>query len=213
RNTLDMIYDTGVRLRGGSTDVDVRQNVIVEAGVTAISLGGFTPLSWFRPALSTTAPNAEARRLRAFNNAISGSTTAALTLDDCIDCLVAHNLVYGNVTRVLRIWQNQTTQGSYTFEPMTTGRVINNSFTWSITALMAHVEVGAGVNASAFMFSHNLWNCDDQPSMSQPTLPATEDGAVIGMGTGYYGAFGPYCGGPEAGKAIALPEVDGTIEG
>src|SRR6185503_17618283 len=189
RNTLDMIYDTGVRLRGGSTDVDVRQNVIVEAGVTAISLGGFTPLSWFRPALSTTAPNAEARRLRAFNNAISGSTTAALTLDDCIDCLVAHNLVYGNVTRVLRIWQNQTTQGSYTFEPMTTGRVINNSFTWSIAALMAHVDVGVGVDASAWAFSHKLWNNIEVPGNSRPTLPAVETGQVFGQGTGYGGGL------------------------
>ena len=214
RNTLDEIYNTGVRFRGGSTDVDVRQNLIDNAGVTAISLGGFTPQAWFRPPLSTTAPNAEARRLRAFNNGITGTMTAAITFDDCVDCLVAHNLVYGNESRVLRILQNQTTNGTYTFEPMTTGRVINNSFSWSITMLMAHVEVGVGVDASAFTFSNNLWNNIEVPGSSRPTLPATETGQVFGQGTGYFPSqLTVYCGGPEAGAAAPLPEVDGTFDG
>ena len=37
---------------------------------------------------------------------------------------------------------------------------------------------------------------------------------MFGIGTGYVpGQTTAYCGGPEAGKAAPLPEIDGTIEG
>jgi len=214
RDELGRTTQSAVRVRGGSHDVDIRQNTIVDGGTTGISLGGYTQLAQFRPALSTTSPNAEARNIRAFDNVITGQMTAAIAFDDCVDCLVAHNVVHGNPNMLLRILQNATTQGSFTFEPTGNGRVINNSFNWSSINLLRHVEVGFGTSASTFTFSHNLWNCADQPSQSQPSLPVTEDMPVIGIGTGYYpGPSGPYCGGPEAGKAAPLPEVDGTIEG
>jgi hypothetical protein len=214
RNTIETSGSAAVRLRGGSADSDVRQNIIRDGGTTAISLGGYTPLSQFRPALSTTALNAEARRLRAFNNMVTGMMYAPFAFDDCVDCLVAHNYVSGHPARIVRIIQNSTTQGSYAFESTRSGRVINNSFSWTLIDLLSQVETGAGVDPSSFTFSHNLWNCSDSPSSSHPTLPVTEDGSVYNMGTGYNpGDIYPYCYGPEGGKAINMPEIDGTIEG
>jgi hypothetical protein len=216
RNKVEATPTAGVRVRGGASDVDIRQNTIDGGGSTAISLGGFTPFSRFRPPVSPTAPNAEARRVRAFNNVVRGDMHAAFVLDGCVDCLVAHNWVTGDEQRILRLLQNTTSQGAYTFESTRNGRVINNSFTWSIISLLEHVEVGAGVSASTFTFSHNLWNCREMPSQSRPNLPVPETGQVQGMGTGYYdgnATLPQYCGGPEAYRATVLPDVDGTIEG
>jgi hypothetical protein len=218
RTIIQTMSNAGVRVRGGSTDVDVRQNVVADAQGTAISLGGVTPLSQFHPPLSTTTANAEARRVRAFNNLVTGDTSAALTFDGCVDCLVAHNVVFGNENRIVRILNTTSSQGDYAFDSSRNGRVINNSFTWAQLFLTAYVDVGLGASASTFTFSHNLWNNRDSPSSSQPQLPVVEDGEVFNMGTGYAPGTAPpflyqYCGGPEASRAASLPEVDSTFEG
>ena len=49
-----------VQAKGGSTDIDIRQNRIGITGSRALNLGGSTDLNLFRPPLSTTASNAEA---------------------------------------------------------------------------------------------------------------------------------------------------------
>jgi hypothetical protein len=209
RNVLYATYSRAIAVRGGSTDVDIRQNFINDGGGYALELGGVTPASQFRPALSATMPNAEARRVRAFDNFLVGDMGTAFVFNTCSDCLVAHNFTGGNPNYLIRILQDTQAQGGYTFEPTKNGRVINNSFQWMTGQLFGSVEYDAArTQAGTFTFSHNLWQ-------APPQLPSQEDGTVIAF-SGYSALDGghlAYCGGPEAFAAAPLPEIDGTIDG
>lgn len=218
RNVFDARMENAVQAKGGSTDIDIRQNRVRITGSRAFNLGGSTDLNLFRPSLSTSSTNAEARRIRAFNNIVGylPANSAAFAFVGCIDCLVAHNATFGTPRWIIRILQETVTQGGFTFEPAAGGRVINNSFGFAPGSLATAVNEGANTNAASFTFSHNLW-------VATPTLPVTEDGMVIGPaslapnGT----PWDPYIhspeivctGAPEWNAAAPLPQVDGTITG
>jgi hypothetical protein len=221
RNVFDDISGNAVQAKGGSTDVDVRQNRIRDIAQRAINLGGSTDLTLFRPSLSMSSPNAEARRIRVFDNVFTGTMSAPVAFVGCVDCLVAHNLVRGDMNWLVRILQ-ETPDGSggYPFEPARTGRVINNSFVFLAGTLSTHVNVGGGTDPGSFTFSHDLWLASDNPGQSAPDLPVAEDGGVIGMASGYASfpddpraPAGTLCGGGEVGAAAALPEIAGTLDG
>jgi hypothetical protein len=211
RNHIANVLSYGIRASAGSTDIDIRQNRLDQAGYIAISLGGESPVDTFRPPLSTVSPNAEARRLRAFDNVVTGNPHVPFVFQGCTDCLVAHNLTYGEPQRVLRILP-RTPPAGYAFERTRDGRVINNSFVFGVPN--AHVDVIADADGSSFVFANNLWYSFISLSWSEPVgLPVAETGSVVGVGTGYAGGVSMYCGGPETGAAAPLPEVEGTIEG
>lgn len=202
-----------VRARGGATDIDIRQNHI-DSGGAGVMLGGVTALSQFSPPVSQLVPNAEARRVRAFNNVLVGDAIAPFSFVGCVDCLVAHNVSYGNTTSIVRILTGTVSRNGYVFEPTQRGRVINNSFVWQTLRLVAHVEASPGTLPETFTFSHNLWYSLDQPGQSTPSLPVPEAGSVIGERSGYLPFIPGYlCEGPEIGAAVELPEIDGTFEG
>jgi hypothetical protein len=222
RNTFDAMSGNSVQAKGGSTDIDIRQNRVRDGGARVFNLGGSTGLEFFRPPLTAGAPNAEARRIRAFDNFIFGATDAPFAFVGCVDCLVAHNTVITSSRWLLRILQETPTQGGFTFEPARRGRVINNSFVFLAAQLATAVNVGAGTEPATFTFSNNLWHASDNASQSTPTLPVAETGSVIGMGSIYVGAQGdpalplapPACAsGPEPGRGAPLDEIAGTFEG
>jgi hypothetical protein len=218
RNVFDAMSGNAVQAKGGSTDVDIRQNRMHDGGARVVNLGGSTGLEYFRPPLSTTVANAEARRIRVFDNIVTGATGAPFAFVGCVDCLVAYNLVYGTPTWLIRILQETVSQSGYTFEPASNGRVIDNSFVWRAATLSTHVNVGANTAPETFTFSHNLWFAVDAPDQSTPTLPVAEDGSVIGQGTGYqeYGLDDPRtyeCYGPEFGRGVPVVELTGYFDG
>ena len=232
RNVFDQISASAVQARGGATDVDVRQNRIRDGGARAVSLGGSTDLAVFRPPLSASAASAEARRIRVFDNIITGTESAAFVFSGCVDCLVAHNAVKGAPLRLIEILQETATQAGFTFEAASNGRVINNSFVFSSAALSTAVNVGPDTSPSTFTFSSNVWHAFDDPAKSTPSLPVAEsgDGALIGRGSFYlmlpddpYAALSEEAGVseedgvcpqfPEYHAAFPFPDIDGTIGG
>ncbi len=215
RSRVFNVTTASIQVRGGSTDVDIRQNRITDSLGSGISLGGATPISWFRPPLSTTAPNADARRIRAFDNVITGNTQVPFSVIGCMNCLVAHNLTYGTPNHIMQIRQGTAPQGSYAFEATGNGRVINNSFVWGGVSLDGHhVEWEPDTAALTFTFANNNWFYTLLPQQSTPLLPVAETGSVIGVGTGYNPQLPTwFCNGPEANAATPLPEVNGTLDG
>jgi hypothetical protein len=220
RNEFVSMSGNAVQAKGGSTDVDVRQNRMRDPGERAVNLGGSTGFEFFRPPLSTTAPNAEARRIRAFDNVITGTMATPFGFVGCIDCLVAHNAVSGTPRWAARILQETVSDGTYTFEPSGQGAVINNSFVFDSGTISGEtVNVGGNTAPETFTFSHNLWLAADNPSQSTPTLPVAEDGAVIGDGSAYAGLTDPFgaitcsASAPEAGAGVPVPDVPGALDG
>lgn len=219
RNTFIAMSGNAVQAKGGSTDIDIRQNRVHDGGERAFNLGGSTGFEFFRPPLSTTTANAEARRIRAYNNVVTGTTNAPFAFVGCVDCLVAHNLFYGDPRWLIRILQETTTSSGYTFEPARAGRVINNTFAWHTTQFSTHVNVGANTDAPSFTFSNNAWYAADNAGSSMPSLPVAETNGIVGMPPGYAeyseGASIPMtlCAGPEANAGITVADVPGDYHG
>jgi hypothetical protein len=216
RNTFRNMSGNAVQCKGGSTDLEVRWNRMLEPGERGVNMGGSTGFSYFRPPLSGSSPNAEARRIRVLANVIRGGT-AALAFVGCVDCLAANNTVVDPNKWPLRILQETTSRQGYTFEPASRGRVINNIFYFSRGQISTFVNIGPNTQASSFSFSHDLWYAHDDPSRSRPSLPVSETAAVVGQDPGFsnpaadnYAISGAS---PAAGKGKALSEVRGDLTG
>ena len=223
RNVFTALGGNAVQAKGGSTDIDVRQNRMHNPGLRAVNLGGSTGFEFFRPRLSSTTPNAEARRVRVFNNVITfdgPELTTPFAFVGCVDCLAAHNLVSGTPRWLVRILQESVSRDGVIFEPASRGRVMNNVFAFAARALGTAVNAGANTAPDSFTFASNHWLATDDPARSRPVLPTVERGIIVGPPTGYARwlvSFDPRAvlaaDAPEAGTAATLPEISGTYAG
>jgi hypothetical protein len=206
-----------IQCKGGSTDITIVANHIEDGGARAINLGGSTGFEFFRPPLSTSAPNAEARRIHVIANLIEGSV-APLAFVGCVDCLATNNTILTPGNWVVRILQETVTGGGYEFLAASNGRVANNLVYYDRSAISTHVNVGANTDVASFTFQNNLWYAYDQPGNSAPSLPVAETGGVVGSDPGFVdGPGGDYRLAPTspaigAGTTIAelLGDLDGT---
>jgi hypothetical protein len=182
-SSFDARMENAVQSKGGSTDHDIRGNNVRITGPRAFNLGGSTDLDLFRPSLSMTAPNAEARRIRAFDNTIwnLGPQATPFAFVGCVDCVAAHNAARDHQRWHLRILQETATSSPpYTFEPAKNGLVANNIFEFTAADLATAVNVGTDTDAASFVFRNNVWFASDNPTQSAPTLPSTETGGIVG---------------------------------
>jgi hypothetical protein len=183
RNRFFARMGNAVQSKGGSTDHDIAYNNVAITGSRAFNIGGSTDLNLFRPSLSTSAPNAEARRIRAYDNFVSDLDAMAtpFAIVGCVDCVVAHNAVRGSYRWHLRILQETPTDSApYTFEPARGGLVANNVFEFSSTTLATAVNVGGDTDPDSFVFRNNFWVATNGGN-STPSLPTVETGGVVGQ--------------------------------
>jgi hypothetical protein len=216
RNEFKSMSGNAVQCKGGSEDIEIRWNVMTDAGERAVNMGGSTGFTFFRPPLSTTTPNVEARNIRAVANVIKGGT-AALAFVGCVGCLAANNTVVDPKKWSLRILQETTTSGGYTFTECSNNTVVNNIFTFSRAVVSTDVNIGPGTQPGTFAFSNNLWFARDNPGQSKPTLPVAETAPVVGQDPGFQDApAGDYrisAASPAAGKGKAVAGVTGDMAG
>lgn len=184
KNRFDARMGNAVQSKGGSTDHDIVGNHARITGSRVFNIGGSTDLNLFRPSLSTSAPNAEARRIRVYDNIVwgLGNQATPFAIVGCVDCVVAHNAVRGSQRWHLRILQETATDSDpYTFEPARNGLVANNVFEFSAASLATAVNVGGDTDPASFVFRNNLWLATDNASQSAPTLPTPEMGGIVGQ--------------------------------
>ncbi|MBI3201265.1 MAG: DUF1565 domain-containing protein, partial [Myxococcales bacterium] len=180
RSTFTDITGNAVQAKGGSEDLEVRACRMQNAGERAVNMGGSTGLQFFRPPLSASGPNFEAKNIRVVANVIVGSASA-LAFVGCVECLAAHNTIVDPTNWLLRILQETTTGGGYTFLPAQKGRFVNNLVYFDRSDLSTWVNVGPNTDAASFQFQNNLWYAHDAPAQSKPgNLPATETGGISG---------------------------------
>lgn len=215
-NTFREMSGNAIQCKGGNEDIEIRANLIDGGGERAVNMGGSTGFTYFRPPLSTTTPNAEARNIRVVANVIRGSVTP-LAFVGCVDCLAAHNTLINPENWLLRILQETTTTGAYEFLPCQNNRVINNLFYFERAALSTYVSIGPNTAPATFTFAHNLWYAHDAPTQSAPTLPVTETGGVVGQNPRLVapvaGDYHLQSGSPAIGAGQALPAVPYDFDG
>jgi hypothetical protein len=168
-----------VQCKGGSEDVEIRWCRLNEAGQRALNVGGSTGFEFFRPPLSTTKPNFEAKNIRVLANIISGAN-ASVAFVGCVECVAAHNTIVNPHNWILRILQETTTSGSYQFLPCGNNSFVNNLVYFDRSDLSTHINIGGNTAPATFTFAHNLWYAHDNPAQSTPSLPVEETNGIYG---------------------------------
>ena len=217
RSKFTQMSGNGVQCKGGSEDIEIRWNQFNGGGQRAVNMGGSTGDQFFRPPLSTSGTNFEAKNIRVIANVFNGGVTA-LAYVGCVDCLAANNTIFEPENWLFRILQEKTSGGGYTFAEVQNGRFANNLVYFKRSAISTYVNIGPNTQASTFKFDTNLWYAHDNPGQSNPTnLPATETGGIAGqdpqltnVGAADYSI--PLTS-PAAGKGTAIPGVTGDLTG
>jgi hypothetical protein len=168
-----------VQCKGGTSNVEIRWCVLVDAGPRGINIGGSTGKEFFRPPLSTSAPNVEARDVRVLGNVIRGGDTP-FAFVGATGCVAAHNTIVAPETWLFRILQETVTDAEHAFAPCGDNEVTNNVFYFSRAELSTSVNIGANTAPGTFLYRNNLWYAYDDPAQSAPAQVTPGAGAVLG---------------------------------
>jgi hypothetical protein len=211
-NTFREMSGNAVQVKGGSENVEIRGNHIVDGGARALNMGGSTGDPYFRPPLSTGSPNFEARDIRAVANIIEGAT-AAIAFVGCVDCLAANNTIVDPGNWIFRILQETTTHDGYEFLAASDGHVVNNLVYFERAALSTDVNVGPNTDSESFRFENNLWYAWDDPEQSAPALPGTEVGSIVGEDPGFTSDYRIDASSPAVGAGVPVIGVASDFDG
>jgi hypothetical protein len=214
RCRFEQMSGNAVQCKGGSEDLEIRWCTMDQPGQRAVNMGGSTGFEFFRPPLSTTEPNAEARNIRVVSNIIIGGNTP-IAFVGCVDCLAANNTIIDPAQWLLRILQETTTTAPYTFLPSSSNTFRNNIVWFSRGQISTYVNIGANTAPQAFTFDHNLWYAHDNPPLSTPTLPVPETAQIAGQNPRFLHGqtYLIHSGSPAAGSAAQLGAGAGDIAG
>jgi hypothetical protein len=218
RNHVHDTAGTGFQCKGGSVDIDIRQNRFENGGERAVNLGGSTGFEFFRPPLSSAQPNAEARRINVFANVFVGSISPVAFVG-CVDCKVVNNTFIDPTKWLFRVLQETVSDAQYDFEPASKGLYANNILYFDRSKLSGEdVNVGPNTDAGSFTFTNNLWYAHNNPAQSAPaTLPAADMASVIGkdpaLANPGAGDYSIASGSPAAGQGKQTAGVVSDITG
>lgn len=205
-----------IQCKGGTADLEIRQNHFINAGQRALNLGGSTGFAFFRPPLSSTGTNVEARDLRVTANVFVGAD-APIAFVGAVNCLVAHNTILEPRRWVLRILQETTSRDGFTFAACASNRFVNNLVVFRRAQLGAFANVGAHTAPETFTFARNLWFATDDPARSTPALPVRETDGVTGrdprLRDPAAGDYTPAPDSPAVGAGLPLREVKSDLRG
>ncbi len=207
-----------IQIKGGSEDILVQANRMLNSGERAINIGGSTDFQYFRPPLSTTQPNYEARNIRVIANVIEGSVTP-LAFVGAVDSLAANNTLVDPTNWLMRILQETITTGDYEFLPSGNNIVMNNLFYFNRSELSNEdINIGSDTAPGTFVFTNNLWYAHDDPTQSQPhNLPVAETNGLVGLNPLLLSPSGQnyhlQTGSPAIGSGVSMADVMTDYDG
>lgn len=172
--------DSGVQMKGGTSDVTVQKCRFKNVAQRAINIGGSTGREYFRPVLTTikTGERYEAKQITVEGCTFIGgvSPIAFVGVDGAI---VRFNTIYHPLRWAIRILQETATDD---FLPCRNGRFESNLVVFrSDQWFSGGVNIGGGTSPQTFQFKKNFWFCSNRPERSKPTLPTTEIDGVYGQ--------------------------------
>lgn len=180
--TFRTMGSNAIQCKGGTSDLEIRGCTFEDAGQRAVNIGGSTGFEYFRPPLSTSEPNAEARDVRVVAN-VFGNAVTPFAFVGAVDCLVANNTIVGDdLNWLFRILQETTSSGDFEFLETQRCQVIGNVFRFDRGRLSTYVNVGPNTQGATYEIANNLWYAADAPAQSEPTnLPVAETDGIYGQ--------------------------------
>lgn len=163
---------TGPQLKGGTSNVTIRDCRFDHAGDRAANVGGSTGLQFFRPPDA----NCEARDITVERCAFRGSQ-AAVAFVGVDGAVFRGNTIYEPQKWVLRILQETRDER---FVPCRNVVFEGNTVVYRRAAVRTVCNVGPGTQPESFTFVGNRWWCADAPQ-SKPDLPTPEKDGVYGV--------------------------------
>lgn len=212
RNLFQEHSGNAVQSKGGSEDIEIRWNRFSDSGQRSLNLGGSTGDDYFRPPLSPTDTNAEARDIRLVSNLIEGSV-APVAYVGCVSCVVANNTIIDPENWIIRILQEKTSTLEYDFAPCSNGVFVNNVVYFDHSDLSTYLNIGPNTAAGTFTFANNLWYAHDNPAQSQPTLPVTEVNGIYGLDPSFVTGYRILATSPAAAAGAITEWTWGDISG
>ncbi len=165
--------EMGLQTKGGTSDILITKNRFLNAGLKALSLGGSTGLSGFRPPFQ----GYEAKNIWVEGNLIVGSESA-IVFASSEDVTVRFNTIYLPEKWAVRILQDNTSPGSI---PCRNGTFTDNIVVFQSGWLQGGINIGKGTAPETFRFARNAWYCENRPGRSQPYLPTLEEDGIYGQ--------------------------------
>ena len=199
-----------IQCKGGSENIEIRWNRFVNGGGRAVNIGGSTGFAFFRPPLSKSEPNHEARRIRVEANLFQGSD-APVAFVGAVDCLVANNTMVEPKRWVVRILQETNSKDGYEFLKCGKNQFVNNLVVFKAGQISTHLNIGGNTEPGSFEFANNLWFASDRPDRSKPSLSTPEAQGIYGVDPGFRDAGGEDYAlkqmGPAVGKGRKIAGV------
>ena len=163
---------TGPQLKGGTSDVTIRDCRFDRAGQRAVNVGGSTGPEYFRP------PDAayEAKDITVEDCRFRGSV-APVAFVGVDGAMFRRNVIYEPEKWVLRILQESTGER---FVPCRNVTFEDNVIVYRRSAVRTIANIGLGTEPESFTFAGNHWWCPDAPQ-SKPDLPVKETGGTYGV--------------------------------
>ena len=216
-NYLHNMSANAIQVKGGSEDILIYANDMLNCGERALNIGGSTDFAYFRPPLSTTQPNYEARNIRVIANMIEGSVTP-LAFVGAVDSLAANNTLVNPTDWLMRILQETITSGGYEFQACGNNTVVNNLLYFNRADLATQdINIGPDTAPDTFTFSNNLWYAHDDPAQSEPDLPVLETNGIVGQDPLLVNPstknYHLQTGSPASGSGIKVAGVEYDYEG
>lgn len=156
----------GIQAKGGSSDVQIQDCQLQDAGERLINIGGSTGLPFFRPqGIPYEAKDVLVRSCR-----LQGGL-CAIAFVGVDGAVVENNTIHYPQKWIVRILQE--TKAS-SFLPSQNGVFRNNKILFRREQISSECNVGAGTAPETFRFEENQWYAVDQPQRSKPKLPVEE---------------------------------------
>lgn len=213
RNHFHGLGGNAVQSKGGSEDIEIRWNRVIDAGERGLNMGGSTGFDYFRPPVPDMAQPYEARDIRAVANVFEGAVVP-LAFVGCVDCLAANNTIVNPTNWLLRILQETTSLSGYDFLAASNCTFINNLVYFDRSAISTYVNIGPDTAPDTFTFTTNLWYAHNNPADSEPTnLPVVETGGIYGQDPAFSTGWQIDGTSPAAGAGTAVSGVVGDIHG
>ncbi len=191
-----------IQAKGGSSELQIRQNQFISGGQRSLNLGGSTGAAFFRPA----GANYEARNLLVYANIFLGAM-APIAYVGCQEVKVIHNTIIQPEKWILRILQESSDTSFYK-------SCANNTFANNIVvvnnSLSTDVNIGPNTLPATFKFKNNLWYHLQNASWRGPVLPVMEMNGILQKDPLFVNvAGGNYhlnSNSPAIGKGLYFPE-------